>query len=149
MTVTGRSSMRSAEKVELAHRPRALDRGRPRVAWIRGRWPSTVRGVNAVEHQPPEAGVVGRLHVDELVALEVPERVLPRGRLRPAPLRGRRHVEVGPAQTPVAQERVHVARTALTSHWSVPASYATGASARRRAKAGYGSATNRGVSRGT
>jgi hypothetical protein len=52
--------------------------------------------------------VVGRLAVEHAVADEVPERALLRRVRRMAEVLVRAHVQVGPAQPAVAQQRVHV-----------------------------------------
>ena len=69
---------------------------------------STVRGVNAVQHQPSQPRVVGRFEVEHPGVVELVERGVPGRRLRPAELGVGRLVEVGPTEPPVAQQAVDV-----------------------------------------
>ena len=110
MTATGTSSSRSAIRSN-SPSASAPSIASPTMASIRGRSASTVRGVNAVDDQPSQARVVGRLHVDHLDRQQVPERrlVLGRGRATPRLVGG--DVEIRAAQPPVAQQRVDVGVT--------------------------------------
>ena len=55
-----------------------------------------------------QARVVGRLEVEHPGVVELVERGVPGGRLRPAEVGVRGHVEIRPAQAPVAQQTVDV-----------------------------------------
>ena len=59
-------------------------------------------------HQPSNPRVVGRLHVQDAVRDEVPERVVLRRRGRVPHLLVRGEMEVGATEAPIPQEGVHV-----------------------------------------
>ena len=61
-----------------------------------------------LEHEPPQPRVIGRLEVEHPGVVELVERRVPGRRLGPAHLRVRRLVQVGPAETAVAQQPVDV-----------------------------------------
>ena len=93
---------------------------RSKIAW-RGRNPSTNRGVNAFDTSL-RTRVVGRLHVEDPGVDQVPERVVPCRRSRPTHLFVARHVEIGPPEPPVPQERASTSAYREISQWSVASS---------------------------
>ena len=107
MTVTGSGSTKSAMR-SISPAPAHVveqavdDRLDPRPHRLDG--PRRER----LEHEPAQPRVVGRLEVEHARVVELVERRVPGGRLRPAHLRVRRLVEVGPPETAVAEQPVDV-----------------------------------------
>ncbi len=67
--------------------------------------PFDVRRREGLRHQSPDARVIGRLHVQDAGVDELPERVVPTGRIGTSHLGMRGDVEVRAAEPPVPQER--------------------------------------------